>query len=172
MTASRRGRLDIGDRRSSIAGNLLPPPIRVREPTRPFSIFIAFHGKKKGRRTKNPTPRAFIPNPARCRRMPSPRRWFRSPRNQAPSTPWLLFPPRTSPPFTPTLLNRLIVTSPPGDARHPADICALFLRQRENEDGGTVGAAHHAGEEAFDPRAPADGDGYVLPSVNAVGRRA
>src|SRR5215213_11407090 len=60
-----------------------------------------------------------------------------------------------------------VACTPPG-TRH---VC-LLLGQGKREDTGSVGAAHEAGEESLDPRAPSDGDDYVLPSVHAVRRRA
>src|SRR5690349_18787612 len=48
----------------------------------------------------------------------------------------------------------------------------LSLRQREREQPAALAGSQHPGEEALGPRAPPGRHGDVLPSVDAVGRRA
>src|SRR5215217_399457 len=55
--------------------------------------------------------------------------------------------------------------------RRKKHLC-LFLRQREAEESVSPWYAGHRRSEPFDPTAPADRHGYVLPSVDAVGRWA
>src|SRR5258706_10957767 len=65
-------------------------------------------------------------------------------------------------------LSRLRVN--PRMSRSP--IRQLLLRQREDEESVSMGRPEHPGQEALHPRSPPDRYGDVLPSVDAVGRRA
>src|SRR5918998_6140145 len=48
----------------------------------------------------------------------------------------------------------------------------LLLRQREGEQRAALARSEHPGQEALGPGSPAGRHGDVLPSVDAVGRRA
>src|SRR4051794_22743746 len=62
---------------------------------------------------------------------------------------------------------------PPPLYEIPAGLrAALELRKGEDDQRAAVAGAQHAGEEPLGPSTPADRHGDVLPTVDAVGRRA